>query len=198
MSRRKSTLTRVDRPPWAVLGTRLRDVRRQRRFSLSHVSNETGISTSFLSLLEKGETDISLGRLLPLLQFYGLSAAEVLDGGDEVAGMVVRAGEAPYVFSVAKGIDVFLAAPDRHPPFLPMIVTYEPTARMRNYSEHDGFEFIYVLEGSVRVEFRREETVVLEVGDALSFSSQRPHRFASAGGDRAKALIVATESARSG
>ena len=198
MSRKKNALTQEERPPWAVLGARLRDIRGERRLSLAQVSSETGISTSFLSLLENGQTDISLGRLLPLLQFYGLSAAEVLDGEDEVADMVVRADEARYLFSVTKGIDVFLAGPDRQRPFLPMIVTCEPSARMRNYSEHDGYEFMYVLEGSIRVEFRAEESIVLEAGDALSFSSQRPHRFGSAGEARARALIVATEPSRSG
>ncbi len=194
MSRAKASLTPSEQPPWAgVLGQRLREIRQERRLSLSAVSKATGISTSFLSLLEKGQTDVSLGRLLPLLEFYGLSAADVLSWNDGTVETVVRAGEAPFLFSVAKGIDVFLAAPDRRRPFLPVIGVYQPGARMRSYSEHEGDEFMYVLEGSLRVEFRGAEPVVLGVGDAVFFSSKRPHRIATEGDEEARVLIVTTE-----
>lgn len=194
MSRAKAALTPPEHPPWAGdLGRRLREVRQERGLSLAKVSKATGISTSFLALLERGQTDISLGRLLPLLEFFGLSAADVLAWNDAERDRVVRAGEAPFLFSVAKGIDVYLAAPDRRRPFLPMIAVYRPGARMTGYSEHEGDEFVYVLEGSLRIEFRDEDPLVLDPGDALFFSSQRPHRIATEGKAAARVLVVTTE-----
>src|SRR5205814_6068663 len=110
-------------------------------------------------------TDISLGRLLPLLEYFGLSAADVLSWNDVEREAVVRAGQAPFLFSVARGIDVFLAAPDRRRPFLPVIAIYRPGAKMSGYSEHEGDEFVYVLEGSLRIDFRGADPVVLDAGD---------------------------------
>ena len=192
MSRAKKNA--AGRPPWArSLGTRLREVRQQRRLSLAAVSETTGISTSFLSLLEGGRTDVSLGRLLPLLEFYGVSAADALSWPDSANDGVVRAGEAPHLVTVAKGIEAHLAAPARMRPFLPVIVTYEPGARMRAYSEHDGDEFVYVLEGEVRIDFRGEDEVILRSGDAFFFSSRRSHRFATGPSAPARALIVTTD-----
>ena len=194
MSRSKSALTAADQPPWAGrLGERLLEIRTERRLSLAAVAEATGISTSFLSLLEKGRTDVSLGRLLPLLEFYGLSAADVLPLEESQNDMVVRAGEAPFLFSMGKGIEVFLAAPDRRRPFLPLIAVYQPGARMRDWSAHDGEEFMYLLEGQLCVEFRDADTVVLNSGDAIFFSSQRAHRIATLGDTETRVLIVTTE-----
>jgi transcriptional regulator with XRE-family HTH domain len=191
VSRAKNT-NEHDQPPWAALGARLRDIRQERRMSLASVSKETGISPSFLSLLEKGETDVSLGRLLPLLRFYGLSVAEVLDAASD-ADVVVRSGEAPYLFSVARGIDAYLAAPDRRGPFLPVILEYAPGSAVRDYSSHDGHEFLYVLDGGLRVEFQDGTSFALAPGDGMYFSSQRPHRTGVDGDDGARVLVVTTE-----
>jgi transcriptional regulator with XRE-family HTH domain len=194
VSRSKSALTTTGQVPWAdKLGVRLLKIRTERRLSLATVAESTGISTSFLSLLEKGRTDVSLGRLLPLLEFYGLGAADVLSIDESQNEMVVRAGDAPLLFSLGKGMDMFLAAPDRSRPFLPLLAVYQPGAKMREWSSHDGDEFMYLLEGRLGVEFRDGETVVLNPGDTIFFSSRRAHRVATLGDRETRVLLVTTE-----
>jgi transcriptional regulator with XRE-family HTH domain len=194
VSRSKSALTNGDHQPWAAqLGERLLEIRTGRRLSLAAVADATGISTSFLSLLEKGRTDVSLGRLLPLLQFYGLSAAEVLSLEESQDDMVVRAGEAPFLMSLGEGMDLFLAAPDRRRSFVPMIAVWQPGTRMQDWSAHEGDEFLYLLEGQLCIEFRGADTVVLKRGDAIFFSSRRPHRLAALGDMETRVLLVTTE-----
>ena len=56
----------------------MRALRSERKLSLAAVSDATGISPSFLSLLEQGRTDVSLGRLLPLLDYYDLDLSDIL------------------------------------------------------------------------------------------------------------------------
>jgi transcriptional regulator with XRE-family HTH domain len=194
VSRSKSALTTTGQAPWAdKLGVRLLKIRTERHLSLATVAESTGISTSFLSLLEKGRTDVSLGRLLPLLEFYGLGAADVLSIEESQNEMVVRAGDAPLLFSLGEGMDMFLAAPDRRRPFLPLVAVYQPGAKMRDWSSHDGDEFMYLLEGQLGVEFRGGGTVVLNPGDTIFFSSQRAHRVATLGDRETRVLIVTTE-----
>jgi quercetin dioxygenase-like cupin family protein len=157
------------------------------------VAEATGISTSFLSLLEKGRTDVSLGRLLPLLEYYGLSAADVLSLNESQDDMVVRAGEAPFLVSLSEGMDVFLAAPDRRRSFVPMIGVFQAGARMADWSAHEGDEFLYLLEGQLCIEFRGADTVVLKPGDAIFFSSRRPHRLAALGDAQTRVMLITTE-----
>ena len=44
------------------LGARLRQLRRSRGVSLADVAEGTGISSSFLSMVEKGKSDITISR----------------------------------------------------------------------------------------------------------------------------------------
>lgn len=194
VSRDKTTVSQTEDPAWmGTLARRLREVRQNRGLSLAQVSAETGISRSFLALLEKGQTDIGLGRLLPLLQFFKLSMADVLDWDDSERDGVVREGEAPFLFSIADGMDAYLAAPDRNRPFLPVLVVYQPGATMSQYSAHDGEEFIFVIEGSVRISYQDAEPVVLHAGDSVFFTSRRAHLIATEGNSTARALVITTD-----
>src|SRR6185312_910162 len=56
-----------------LLGERLRAIRAERGVSLSAVAEATGISTSFLSLVETGKNDITFGRLRRLIDYYGVT-----------------------------------------------------------------------------------------------------------------------------
>jgi predicted transcriptional regulator len=52
------------------LGRRLRAFRATRGLSLANLAKKTGISSSFLSLVEQGKSDITITRLLRLAKFY--------------------------------------------------------------------------------------------------------------------------------
>src|SRR5579862_9844144 len=60
------------------LGERLRFIRHSRRRSLGEVADATGISASFLSLVETGRSDITISRLMKLVQYYATSIIELL------------------------------------------------------------------------------------------------------------------------
>ena len=61
----------------AHLGGALRALRLQRRASLVEVASATGISKSFLSLVENDRSDITIGRLLRLVNYYGADMADL-------------------------------------------------------------------------------------------------------------------------
>ena len=194
MSRARRGPVQSDLSNWTGrLGTRLREIRAGRGESLTTVGKATGISTSFLSLLEQGRTDVSLGRLMPLVDYYGLSLAELLATEASVGDAVVRSADRQPLFSVAQGIDVYLAAPDHKRPFTPLVVEYAAGAVMDTWSEHDGEEFVFVLDGALAIEFRTSDDLTLATGDSVFFNSRRPHKIVAAGTKRARALIVTTE-----
>ena len=85
-----------------------------RRLSLAEVAEATRISPSFLSLVELGKSDITIGRLVRLAEFYGVSFTDLLGGrgGDATAGVIVHAHEQRLLHSPAEGIDVYLLAAD--------------------------------------------------------------------------------------
>ena len=64
------------------LGQRLKNLRRVRGLSLQEVAEGVGVSPSFLSMLERGQTDISLSRISRLADFHGVYLSELLLDGD--------------------------------------------------------------------------------------------------------------------
>jgi transcriptional regulator with XRE-family HTH domain len=61
-----------------ALGRRLKALRVNRGLSLKEVGAETGVSSSFLSMIETGRNDLSVGRLMVLADFYGVGLDEIL------------------------------------------------------------------------------------------------------------------------
>ncbi|WP_193607827.1 cupin domain-containing protein [Nocardioides lijunqiniae] len=178
-------------PTWAkAMGERLREIRTERGESLASVARVTRLSSSFLSMLEQGRTDISLGRLLPVLEHYGLRIEEVLGSGDDAE--VMRGGDPATTFSAGTGVEAYVAV--RHPrrSFTPFVVSYEPGA-WSTWSEHRGWEFVFALEGAVRVERSDLAAIELAPGDSVHFEASRPHRVGAGDAGPARVLVVLAE-----
>src|SRR5262249_40404772 len=77
----------------AQLGEALKLLRHQRGHSLIEVSRGTGISRSFLSLVESGRSDITIGRLLRLVTFYGAQISDLLPQDEAHDPIVVKREE---------------------------------------------------------------------------------------------------------
>jgi quercetin dioxygenase-like cupin family protein/DNA-binding Xre family transcriptional regulator len=171
------------------LGPALRAIRVANRRSLSEVAAATGISSSFLSLVENGKSDITVGRLTRLVAFYGVSVADLLPAGPSADPDIVRRAEQRLLPSPAEGISFYLLGPHVSGLMLPMIVEMEPSARLAEYGHHHGEEFVHVLEGTLALELEGAEPRILEDGDSAYYSAERPHLFRNADDGRLLRLI---------
>lgn len=152
-----------------AVGHRLRALRQQRATTLSELSAETGISVSTLSRLESGTRRPTLELLLPLARTHGVTLDELVGApptGDprihlrpiKRHGMTVL----PLTRQVG-GIQAFkLIIP---------INRREPEPKT-----HDGYEWLYVLNGRLRLVLG-EHDLVLEPGEAAEFDTRVPHWF---------------------
>jgi transcriptional regulator with XRE-family HTH domain len=77
----------------AGLGSALRAARQAKSLSLSEVTAATGISSSFLSLVENGKSDITIGRLVRLVTFYGIHLADLVPVAPAAEPDLVRKSE---------------------------------------------------------------------------------------------------------
>jgi quercetin dioxygenase-like cupin family protein len=176
----------------AQLGEALKLLRHQRGHSLIEVSRGTGISRSFLSLVESGRSDITIGRLLRLVTFYGAQISDLLPLDEAHDPIVVKRQEQREVKSAAEGMRVFLLAPDTERRMTPSLAVVEPTGASAERATHEGEEFIYVLEGKIELEIADSELVCLEEGDSAYFKADRPHAYRNTGTEPARFLSVAT------
>jgi transcriptional regulator with XRE-family HTH domain len=166
--------------PQPSLGTSLRALRQGRRLSVREVAEATGISPSFLSLVETGRSDITIGRLTRLVDFFDVSLVDLLEAQPAADAHIVRPGEQPRLHSEAEGIDIFLLVPDMRRAMQPMLLAFEPGAALAEYGQHPGEEWVHVLEGRLSLELEGEEPRTLDAGDSAYYSASHPHSFRNA------------------
>ncbi|MFI9201395.1 helix-turn-helix domain-containing protein [Streptomyces sp. NPDC053048] len=157
-----------------AVGPRLRALRRQRGATLAELSEATGISVSTLSRLESGKRHPGLELLLPLARAHRVSLDELVGApptGDPRihATPVTRNGKTYVPLSrQAGGVQAFkLILPGAKEGVEP-----EPKT-------HEGFEWLYVLSGRLRLVLG-EHDLVLRSGEAAEFDTRVPHWFGSA------------------
>ena len=92
------------------LAARLKQLRAEQGLSLSQLARATGISSSFLSLIEQAQSDITIGRLVRLAEFYDVELADLLNGpptapADHVR--ILRAAPDYMLHSPTEGVDLY-------------------------------------------------------------------------------------------
>ena len=165
-----------------LVGPRLRKVREQRGVTLTEVAHRTGISKSTLSRLENGQRRPSLELLLPLAQTYRVPLDDLVAAPD-VGDPRIR----PKPGRV-KGRTVIplTGQPDGMQAWKIVIPTSKADPDPR---AHDGYEWIYVLSGHLRLVLGDRDWV-LGPGEVATFDTQVPHWFGSTGEGPAEVLSI--------
>jgi quercetin dioxygenase-like cupin family protein len=171
------------------LGAQLRALRAARRLSLGDVARETGISASFLSLVENARSDITIGRLTRLVDYYGISITDLLPSEEDGDPDVVRAGETRQLRSPEEGTTMYLLASGTNRTMLPMLLEFEPGSSLAERGHHTGEEFVHVLDGTLLLEVDTTEPQTLNAGDSAYYRADRPHLFRNASAEAPLRLI---------
>lgn len=173
----------------AFVGAQLRGLRAARRLSLGDVARETGISASFLSLVENGRSDITIGRLTRLVDYYGITITDLLPAPGTRDPDVVRSDETRQLHSPEEGTTIYLLSSGTDRTMLPMLLELAPGASLAESGHHAGEEFVHVLAGRLRLEIDAAEPQELAAGDSAYYKSDRPHMFRNASADEPLRLI---------
>ena len=160
---------------------RLRRVREERGFTLSEMSERTGISKSTLSRLENGQRKPSLELLLPLAQAYRVPLDDLV-GAPQVGDPRIRLKPRRV-----NGRTVLPLTPPGGVQAWKIVIPKSQTSP--NPRAHDGFEWLYVLSGRMRL-ILGDQDLVLGVGEAAEFDTQVPHWFGSTGEAPAEVLSI--------
>ena len=165
-----------------LVGPRLRKVRDLRGITLAEVAERTGISKSTLSRLENGQRRPSLELLLPLAETYRVPLDDLVGApevGDPRIRLKPRRVKGRTVLPLTRN-------PGGVQAWKIVIPVSQTTPKPRT---HDGYEWLYVLAGRMRLVLG-EQDLVLGVGEAAEFDTQVPHWFGSAGDGPAEVLSI--------
>jgi transcriptional regulator with XRE-family HTH domain len=167
----------------ANVGPRLRALRQERELTLTGVAETTGISVSTLSRLESGQRKATLELLLPLARAYRVPLDDLVGApptGDPRIHLRPITHHGMTVVPLTRqlgGLQVF-----KH--LLPAAPAGEP-----NPQAHEGYEWLYVISGKLRLVLG-EHDLVLPAGEAAEFDTRVPHWFGSADGHAVELLTI--------
>ena len=166
-----------------AVGPRLRALRRDRELTLAQLAEATAISLSTLSRLESGQRKPTLELLLPLAKAYGVQLDELV-GAPETGDP--RVHFKPYTRNGRTIIPLTrnLGGLQAFKMIIPAGLQGEGTLEQRT---HEGFEWLYVLAGRVRLVLG-EHDFVLTKGEAAEFDTRLPHAFGNPGPHPAEVL----------
>ena len=157
----------------AQVGARLREVRARRGRTLTDVAGQTGISKSTLSRLESGQRRPSLELLLPLAEAYQVPLDDLVGApavGDPRVRLKPHSRHGRTVVPLSRqpgGVQAWKV----------VIPSTQVTPQLKS---HEGYEWMYVLSGRLRLILDGND-VVLGVGEVAEFSTRLPHWFGSYG-----------------
>ncbi|PRY38259.1 XRE family transcriptional regulator [Umezawaea tangerina] len=166
------------------VGQRLRVLRRSRGTTLAELAGETGLTASTLSRLENGKRRPTLEQLLPLARAHGVPL-------DDLVGYRHTGDPRVHLRPVARDGMTFVPLTRRAGGIQVFKVVYPPASRWGEpaLKTHEGYEWFYVMNGSVRFVLG-DQDLVLRAGEAAEFDTRLPHWIGSAGEHPAELLTL--------
>ncbi|MCF3595374.1 XRE family transcriptional regulator [Rhodobacteraceae bacterium LMO-12] len=185
----------VDDTSRLEFGRRLRQLRRDKGWTLAALSERSGLAISTLSKAERGIISLTYDRLMLLARGLEVDLAALFDesGQSFTPGSfaVARKGEFERQETVNYVYDMLF--PDLwNKAMTPMMGSLKARQLVdfEEFVRHPGQEFLVVMKGQVSVFVEGREPVHLHEGDSLYFDSAVGHLYASDGDQDARILVV--------
>ena len=167
-----------------AVGPRLRSLRQWRGATLAQLSAATGISVSTLSRLESGQRRPTLELLLPLARAHQVPLDELVDapatGDPRVHPRPFQRNGMTFVPLSRRpgGVQAYK-----------QIIPANWPEREPDLKVHEGYEWMYVLAGRMRLRLG-ELDVLLDPGEVAEFDTRVPHFFGNPGPGVAEVLSL--------
>jgi transcriptional regulator with XRE-family HTH domain len=176
----------------AVVGETLRTWRHEAGLSIREVAERSGLSVSFISLVERGQTEIAVTRLIRLTDVFGRLLSDVTAGigaGERADGVASNDGpeSRTRAYRLAKGVEMsYLGGPEWATQ--PFMITLEPGA-IHGPVMHSYKEVVVCADGHVTMVIDGKPSG-LSAGDTLTLESNVHHAYMNTGSTRCRLIAL--------
>ena len=185
----------ADVPEPLDLGSRVRELRKARNWTLEQAAVQAGLARSTLSKIENGQMSPTYEALKKLATGLGISVPQLFTPPQaaQITGRMVmtRAGEGAAQATATYEHDLLAEGLTRK-----KMLPYRARVRARSMEEfdgwvrHDGEEFLYVLTGVIRLYTEFYEPVEMRRGDSAYYDAAMGHNVVSVSPEDATILWV--------
>jgi transcriptional regulator with XRE-family HTH domain len=178
----------LERWPARLVGGRLREARQGHGMTLDDVAREAGLTKSFVSAVERGETSPSIGSLYRICEVLSVPVSSLFETAPAPESNVVRRADVRGVSFGGEGVENLVLSPrgERRAQVIETHIAPGGSPGPEPWSHSGGLIIATVLEGAL--EFRFEDhTTTLQAGDTIAYSPAEPHSWGNPDDDAAAA-----------
>jgi transcriptional regulator with XRE-family HTH domain len=172
------------------VGKIIERLRAQRGMAVRDLAEQSGLSASFIRAVERGDSDISLGRLARLAHVFHYDLGSFLGFTSKLSRPAFVTGTDRKRVSRGKGVTYEAL----HLPALDLdlvIVGLAAGASFKNALTHEGIDVVYITEGDL-VLVVNETDYPMSAGECCVFSAGFPHRLRNDSKRPGSAISVTT------
>lgn len=170
-----------------TIGKRLMKLRKEKKLTLKHLGNETGLNPRFISRVEKGEMMPPVSVILQLSRALEVDSSLLLREEKKRAGEKTAEG---YQKRTEDYSYETLTPEARHKHLKAFKVFIDPKSEHKPVGyQHQGEEFQYVIKGRIEV-LVGENKNILGPGESLHFNSSIVHKLKNISAEKAELLVV--------
>jgi transcriptional regulator with XRE-family HTH domain len=170
-------------------GERIRAFRKMRRLTLKSVAAHAGVSESFLSQVERGNSGASVSTLKLIAEALGLSLSDLFSESPAPQHRVVTPEERPRI--LAAGVVKYMLTQRPLKELEVLEGEFEPGATTGGveYTHGDSQELLYVIDGTVELTLGGE-TFLLTASCSMEYRSSVAHGLRNVGAETARLLWI--------
>jgi transcriptional regulator with XRE-family HTH domain len=178
----------------SVIGSRVRDERQTRRWTLDQLAQAAGVSRRMLVNVEQGVANPSVGTLLRISDALGIGLPALVEPPESEPVKVTRRGEGAALWTGESGGRGLLVAGTGPPDVLELWDwALAPGDRHVSEAHTSGTkELLQVQQGTLTLEVA-DRSVTLEAGDAAAFPGDAEHSYANPGKQQARFSLAVFE-----
>ena len=175
------------------IGDKIKSLRMKKKYTLKQLSEETGLSTGFLSQLERGMSSIAIDSLAKITEVLGVDLSSFFENTESPQKDIVkRSFDMPPTYVTPQILYYNHCGDNESHDLFPRVFHLMPFANADDALEmysHEGEEFIYILEGIVTV-YVGDMQYILYPGDSVHIRSNTEHNWMNRTNKMAKLLTV--------
>lgn len=165
------------------IGNILKAIRKERKLTLKELAEQTGVSISFLSQVERGKSSVTLESLKKIADALNVNPTMFFPENMNTEELDKRRQQFYYKD---------LSCGQWEASYAPILVTLQPGENEGNALSHGGHEFIFVLEGTLTVVID-EEKQELQEQQSIMFNANKSHYWYNYSDKTIRFLVISSK-----
>jgi transcriptional regulator with XRE-family HTH domain len=178
------------------IGSYLKQLRKEKNYTLNDVGRKTKMSVSLISQIENDKASPSLNSLQVLLRFYGVGLSAFFNQVEKNDYFILKKKDSETFVSKTEKVHLtFLASKLQNTKNVSYKAHLEPKSEIIIAQLDDdiqGERFIYIITGSIEIILNKKDTFTLNSDDSIIFRSFLSCKIANSSSRVSKFIITGT------